>query len=124
MLFGVHGGSCNMFRNYQEPLASDQSAPIGKEAVSNFVRWKDPQTDKLIDQLRVATSEEDQKAAVSELQQIMVDEVPMIPLWYGAKWFQYRTARATGWPNEKDPYASPSDNLLIVTHLKPATSGS
>jgi peptide/nickel transport system substrate-binding protein len=52
----------------------------------------------------------------------MMDQVPMIPLWYGAKWFQYRTARATGWPSEQNPYAAPSDNLLIITSLKPAGS--
>ena len=44
-----------MFRNFQEPLASDQSAPIGQKAVSNFVRWNDPRTDELIDKLRLAT---------------------------------------------------------------------
>jgi peptide/nickel transport system substrate-binding protein len=121
-LFGVHGGSCNMFRNFQEPLASDQSAPIGKKAASNFVRWTDPRTDQLIDQLRVATDEAAQKAAVAELARIMVDQVPMIPLWYGAKWFQYRTKKAVGWPNEKNPYAAPSDNLLIITNLRPAGS--
>jgi peptide/nickel transport system substrate-binding protein len=49
-----------------------------------------------------------------------MDEVPNIPLWYGAKWFQYRTARVTGWPDEKNPYASVSDVLLIITRLRPA----
>ncbi|ROT28190.1 ABC transporter substrate-binding protein [Micromonospora sp. HM5-17] len=121
-LFGVHGGSCNMFRNFQEPLASDQSAPIGQKAASNFVRWTDPRTDQLIAQLRVATDEAAQKAAVAELARIMMDQVPMIPLWYGAKWFQYRTKKAVGWPNEKNPYAAPSDNLLIITNLRPAGS--
>ncbi len=121
-LLGVHGGSCNMFRNFQEPLASDQSAPIGKKALSNFVRWTDPRTDQLIETLRTATEESAQKAAVADLTKVMVDEVPMIPLWYGAKWFQYRTARAVGWPSEDNPYAAPGDNLLIITNLKPATA--
>lgn len=119
-LFGVQGGSCNMFRNFAEPLASDQGAPVGTKAKSNFVRWHDPATDGLLDQLRTATDEAGQKQAVAGLSRIMVDQVPMIPLWYGAKWFQYSTRKATGWPNEKDPYASPSDNLLIITHLRPA----
>ncbi|MER7442614.1 ABC transporter substrate-binding protein [Micromonospora avicenniae] len=120
MLLGVHGGSCNMFRNFQEPLASDQSAPVGKKAVSNFVRWNDPHTDQLIDTLRTATDEAAQKAAVADLTKVMMEQVPVIPLWYGAKWFQYRTTKAVGWPSEDDPYAAPSDNLLIITNLKPA----
>jgi peptide/nickel transport system substrate-binding protein len=123
MLFGVHGGSCNMFRNFQEPLGSSQSAPIGKKALSNFVRWDDPKTDQLLNQLRLATDVTDQKKAVAGLTTIMVDQVPMIPLWYGAKWFQYSTKRATGWPNEKDPFAAGGDNLLVLTNLKPAGKG-
>ncbi|MFB9236522.1 ABC transporter substrate-binding protein [Plantactinospora siamensis] len=119
-LLGVHGGSCNMYRNYYEPLASAASAPIGKQAVSNFVRWQDPHTDQVLDTLANATDENAQKAAVGELSKVMVDQVPVIPLWYGARWFQYRTTRAVGWPNEQDPYAIPTDNLLIITHLKPA----
>lgn len=119
MLLGVHGGSCNMFRNYQEPLASDQSAPVGKKAESNFVRWNDPGTDQLINTLRVATDEPAQKAAVASLAKIMMEQVPMIPLWYGAKWFQYSTKKATGWPNDQNPYAQPDDNLLIITNLRP-----
>jgi peptide/nickel transport system substrate-binding protein len=118
-LFGVHGGSCNMFRNFQEPLASDQSAPVGQKAATNFVRWMDPRTDQLVDTLRVATDDAAQKSAVADLSKIMVDQVPMIPLWYGAKWFQYRTAKAEGWPNEQNPYAAPGDNLLIITNLRP-----
>jgi peptide/nickel transport system substrate-binding protein len=122
MLFGVHGGSCNMFRNFSEPLGSDQSAPIGKKAASNFVRWNDPATDKLLDQLRLATDEAAQKQAVAGLAKVMTDKVPMIPLWYGAKWFQYQTDKAVGWPDEKNPYAAPGDNVLVLTNLKPAGS--
>ncbi|MFI9555686.1 ABC transporter substrate-binding protein [Nonomuraea endophytica] len=119
-LLGVHGGSCNMFRNFAEPLAGDQSAPIGKKAASNFVRWKDAETDRLLGELRVATDEATQKKAVAGLATIMMEQVPVIPLWYGAKWFQYQTDKAVGWPDAKNPYAAPSDNLLIITNLKPA----
>ncbi|MFC4012565.1 ABC transporter substrate-binding protein [Nonomuraea purpurea] len=119
-LFGVHGGSCNMFRNFSEPLGADQGAPIGKKALSNFVRWNDKETERLLEELRVATDESAQKQAVAGLSKIMTDRVPVIPIWYGAKWFQYKTSKAVGWPNEQDPYAAPGDNLLIVTRLKPA----
>ena len=44
----------------------------------------------------------------------------MIPIWYGAKWFQYSTKKAEGWPNEKNPYAAAGDNLVWLTHLVPA----
>ncbi|GAA0909485.1 ABC transporter substrate-binding protein [Virgisporangium aurantiacum] len=119
-VLGVYGGSCNMYRNYQEALSSDVSAPIGQKAVSNFVRWNDPRTDELIDKLFAAQDKDAQKPIVADLAKIMMEQVPVIPLWYGARWFQYSTKKATGWPNEKDPYGMPTDNLLWITNLKPA----
>ena len=120
MMFGVHGGGCNMYANYNDPLDSARTAPIGKRAVSNEVRWKDSRTDKLLGQLRVATSEKAQKKAVAGLVDVMMNDVPVIPIWYGAKWFQYDTTKAEGWPNAKNPYAAGGDNLLVLTHLVPA----
>lgn len=122
MEFGVHGGSCDMFENYDNPLGSDKTAPIGKPAVANFVRWQDPETDRLLAQLGGSPDVEKQKEAVAGLQRIMVEQVPTIPLWYGARWFQYRTKNATGWPSEQDPYAAPGDQLKIMTSLKPASA--
>ena len=119
MTFGVHGGTCNMYTNFDDPLGSDRSAPIGKKADANFVRWHDAKTDELLGQLKVATKEADQKQIVQQLQDVFVDQLPTIPLWYGAKWFQYRTENAENWPNEKNPYAAPDDALLIITNLTP-----
>lgn len=120
LVFDVHGGSCSMFDNYYLPFHSKQSAPAGQQAQSNFIRWEDPETDKLIDQLRQTTKEEDQKKVVYQLEKIMVDKLPTIPLWYGAIWFQYSTKRATNWPTAENPYAKPGDALLIITNLKPS----
>ena len=120
MEFGVHGGSCDMFENFDNPLGTDKTAPIGKPAVANFVRWQDDETDQLLEQLGSSPDESTQKAAVAGLQKIMVEQVPTIPLWYGARWFQYRTKNAVGWPSAKNPYAAPGDQLKIMTQLKPA----
>jgi len=120
MMFGVYGGSCNMYRNYADPMASTRTAPIGKPALSNETRWQDPETDKLLGDLKVASDEASQKEAVAGLANIMMNKVPSIPIWYGAKWFQYDTTRAVGWPNEKDPYSAGGDSLVVLTHLRPA----
>jgi peptide/nickel transport system substrate-binding protein len=122
LLFGVYGGDCNIHKDFADPLSSVQSADIGKKAISNFTRWRDKETDDLLATLSSAGDEKSQQEAAHGLQQIMMEDVPNIPLWYGAKWFQYRTARVTGWPEENDPYAMSSDVLLIVTRLRPAGS--
>ncbi|WP_460459159.1 ABC transporter substrate-binding protein [Angustibacter peucedani] len=122
MTFGVHGGQCTMYQNYDDPLGTDRTAPIGKKALANFVRWQDPTTDDLLKKLRTETDEAKQKEYVAGLQDIMVQQVPTIPLWYGAKFFQYRTEKAAGWPSADDPYAAPDDALLVLTHLTPPKS--
>jgi peptide/nickel transport system substrate-binding protein len=121
MEFGVHGGSCDMFENYDNPLGTDKTAPVGKPAVANFVRWQDGGTDRLLKQLGSSPDEATQKQAVAGLQKIMVEQVPTVPLWYGARWFQYRTKSAVGWPSAQDPYAAPGDQLKMMTQLKPAS---
>ena len=121
LVFGVHGGECNMYRNFAFPLSSAFSAPIGEKASSNFARWEDPATDAIIDQLSHATELEAQQKLVSELENIMVTEMPVIPLWYGATWFEYRTENAVGWPSKDDPYAYPADQHLWLTQLSPTS---
>jgi peptide/nickel transport system substrate-binding protein len=120
LTFAVHGGSCSMYDNYHDMFDSRASAPIGQKAISNFIRWEDPKTDALINQLQQTTDVSSQKRAVYGLEKILVDKFPTIPLWYGAHWFEYSTKHAIGWPNERNPYASPTDGLLIITHLRPA----
>lgn len=119
LVFGVHGGGCNLYDGYRHPLHSEQTAPIGEPAVSNFVRWEDTRTDELLDELAQAQEEDEQKRILAELQRIMVEQVPMVPLWYGAQWFEYRTEKAVGWPSAEDPYGGPGDQLLIITRLRP-----
>jgi peptide/nickel transport system substrate-binding protein len=120
MAFAVPGGSCSMYDNYHDYYYSKASAPVGEKATTNWIRWQDPNTDKLIDQLRQSTDTEAQKQAVQGLEKILTTQFPTVALWYGAHWFQYSTKDAVGWPNEKDPYALTTDNLLIVTHLQPS----
>ena len=120
LTFAVHGGSCSMYDNYHDMFYSKASAPIGQKALSNYIRWEDPKTDALIDQLQRSTDISSQKRAVYGLERILMDKFPTIALWYGAHWFEYSTKHAIGWPNERNPYAGPTDSLLIITHLRPA----
>lgn len=120
MTFGVRAGQCSMFQNYDEPLGSVNTAPIGERATTNEVRWQDAHTDALLAELAGTPEAEEQKPIVHELQQVMVDQVPFIPLWYGGKWFEYTTKNVTGWPNADDPHAGPDNQILIYTRLTPA----
>lgn len=122
--FGVYGGSPDPYLNYFNMLYSKQSAPVGKPAASNYIRWQDPTTDQLLDQLRTTLDQNQQKQIVYKLEKIMVEQFPAISLWYGATWGEYSTKKVTGWPSAQNPYALPApylvDALLVVTNLKAA----
>ncbi len=119
MIFGVYGGDCNVNYDLAQSLSSKLSAPIGKSATSNFARWRDPATDRLLADLGNATTAGARARALGGLERIMLDRVPNIPLWYGGLWFEDRTAKVTGWPSAANPYAGPSDSLVQITHLVP-----
>lgn len=119
VLFTVYGGDCDVYNDLSAPLSSLATAPIGKKAVSNYARWKDPKTDALLDDLSRATGTGNRNTALYGLQRIMLGQVPNIPLWYGGQWFEDRTTKVTGWPSAARPYAGPADSLLIITHLQP-----
>jgi peptide/nickel transport system substrate-binding protein len=117
--FQVHGGGCNMFANYFDNFASAMTAPVGEDAITNFVRYENPDYDALLDQLRVSGDADEQISIVQQLQEIFFNDVPVVDIWYGAHWFQYRTEHAVGWPNQDSPYAQQTDPLLILTNLVP-----
>ncbi len=122
--FQVHGGSCDMFSNFYDNFASERSAPIGEPAVSNWIRFENAQLDELTTELAVTSDRARQMEIVKELQLILYNEIPVIDIWYGALWFEYRTEKAEGWPNAENPYCSPNPNpQLVLINLVPPGEG-
>ena len=89
-------------------LNSSNTAAVGGQATSNFERWSDPTTDRLLAQYASSIDPKVQQEALNGLQTIMVNQVPSIPLVYGATWAEYSTTRFVGWPDQKNPYAVPA----------------
>ena len=109
---------------YNTLLNSANTAPVGKQAASNWSRWSDSNTDKLLNQYASTTDASTQQQDINGLQKIMVEQLPVIPLVYGSTWYEYSTARFTGWPDETHAYAVPGpfetpDAEIVVLHLQP-----
>jgi len=68
----------------------------------NFGRYDNQQMFDLVDQLAATPSDdvEGMKAVCSQIQELMLTEMPMIPLWYNGLWAQYSDAVWTNWPTE------------------------
>jgi peptide/nickel transport system substrate-binding protein len=105
-------------------LYSKGSAPIGKSAGSDWERYSNPQADKLIEQYAATSDSATQHQIVKQLEAIMVNDIPVIPVTEGVDWYQYNTKALAGWVTKGNPFARPAayvnpDWGVMLLHLKP-----
>ncbi len=111
---------------YNSLLGSVNSAPIGQAAATNYERWIDPTTDKLLQEYASTANVTIQKQAMMGIEKIMVQQLPSIALTYEPYWYQYSTAKFVGWPDAQNPYAAPGtaeypDIEYVVLNLRPVS---
>ena len=121
---GNETGGPAPYYELRQLLYSKNSAPIGKNATTNWERYENPAVDKLIDQYGGTTSSALQHSIVKQLEAVMVNEVPVIPVTEGVDWYQYNTKSLSGWVTQQNPYAKPAayehpDWGVMLLHLKP-----
>jgi peptide/nickel transport system substrate-binding protein len=100
----------------------------------NFGRWENQEMFDLVDALAKVrvTDVAGMQAACSQIQQIMLTEMPMIPLWYNGLWAQWSESTWMNWPDENA--ANPTlpttwsgywqmGGLMTLINLEPATTG-
>jgi peptide/nickel transport system substrate-binding protein len=117
-------GGPSPYYELRQLLYGPNSAPIGKLAATNWERYSNPSTDKLIDEYAATTSSAVQHSIVDQLEQVMLSAVPVIPMTEEVDWYQYDTAAFSGWVTPKDPYAQPAiyivpDDEVLLLHLTP-----
>ncbi len=96
-------------------LDSAGTAPIGKVAATNYERYSNPATDALVVQYAASTSAAQQHAIIDQVEQVMLNDLPIIPVVQAVDWYQYDTTSITGWPTSSDPYAQPA-GLRLPRH--------
>src|SRR5205807_10318794 len=74
------------------------TAPVGKQAATNYERYSNKTTDSLLDQYETTTSASEQQSILNKIQQVMVSDVPIIPVIEAVDWYQYDTGTFSGWP--------------------------
>lgn len=118
-------GGPSPYYELRQWLYSPNSAPIGKQASTNFERYSNPATDKLINDYATTTSAATQHQIVDQLEGVMLKDVPLIPVTEEVDWYQYDTKSFTGWATPSDPFAQPAaystpDLGIMLLHLAPA----
>jgi peptide/nickel transport system substrate-binding protein len=101
------------------------SAPIGKPAGSDFGRYSNPQVQTALAQYAGTNDAATQQQALNTLETIVSTQAPVIPLLYGAAWYEYSTKDYTGWPTQSNQYIDPVPNApymeYTLLHLTPAS---
>ncbi|WP_034091048.1 ABC transporter substrate-binding protein [Streptacidiphilus albus] len=121
--YGETGGP-SPYYELRQWLYSTNSAPIGQPAATNYERYSDPATDKLFDQFAATTDLATQKSIMGQLEELMLNDVPVIPVTNAAAWYQYDTKNFSGWVTPQNQYAVPSvwqlpDWGQVLMHLSP-----
>ncbi len=123
--YGSETGGPTPYFELRQLLYSANSAPIGTAAGSNWERYSNPATDALINEYGATTNPATQHSIVDQLEKVMLDDVPVIPVTEEVDWYQYDTSSFTGWVTKSDPYAQPAaynypDWGQMLLHLAPA----
>jgi peptide/nickel transport system substrate-binding protein len=121
--YNTESGGPGPFYELRQLLLSSNSAPIGQQASTNWERYSNPATDALFAEFPSASPAQ-QHQIIDQLEQVMVSDVPVIPVTEGVDWFEYNNTSITGWATQSDPYAQPGPAVTpdfgwVLLHLKP-----
>lgn len=113
----------NPIYELRNTLDSQTSAAIGQTASGDYERWTDSNTDKLFDQFGATTDSSAQHKIMQQIEAIMLEQVPVIPVTESVAWYQYDTKAFAGWPTPSDQYAAPApwnipdwEQVLLKVH--------
>lgn len=100
--------------------------PVGTAGVNgNYGRYRNDAATAALAQYANATDDAGRSAALSTLEQIMVQQMPVIITSAGNLGGEYSTKHWTGWPDDQNPYATGQPTkvtaLDVVLHLTPAS---
>jgi peptide/nickel transport system substrate-binding protein len=120
-------GGPTPYNFYRGQMSSVTARPVGENASENWGRYVSKDADKLLDEFAVTSDPAKQKEIMNKLEMVFVNEAPVIPLFPGPDWYEFSTARFTGFPDKDNNYAPGipyADNpynatLIILTTIKP-----
>ncbi len=115
-------GNGDVYQAFNSLMSTEFYQPVGKSTVNNYERYKNADTQELLDEYKATTDTTRQQEILDQLQQIVYDELPVIGMYYGGLWGLFNTGKFVGWPSAQDPYMAPqnydSAPLLIFTKLR------
>jgi peptide/nickel transport system substrate-binding protein len=121
--YGTPGG-LTPYNVFNPLMNSALSAPIGKTAVGDFERFKSAAADADLAAFAGSDNLAVQKKAMAGLEEIYMQELPLIDFQYTVAWGEYNTKNFVGWPSPSNPYALGTsyytpENELVMLNIRP-----
>ena len=108
---------------YNQVLNSSFASPIGQSSVGDVEHFNSPAVDSLLSQWASATTDAQRQTAMAGVETAMVQQTPLIPLFYNVWFCEWNTNKVTGWPTAGNPYDVPEpagpEAEYVVLHLTP-----
>lgn len=121
------GAAPDPFFVYQTHFHTDNTMPVGENGnpYANVARFSNPEVDAAIDAAGATADMDAKREAYYQIQAIVSEDLPYIPVLIGSTLTEFNNSRATGWPTEDNLYAFPPswaepDSAQILMHIEPA----
>ncbi len=116
ILWGDNG--VTPYRYYDQLLHSRNK---GQMFQSNH-GFNSPEIDAVIDKYANTNDEAEQRDIINQMQEVVAQNLMIIPLFSNPQWYQYSTKRFDGWPTKDNPYVDPNfyaagERVILVTNL-------
>ncbi|WP_040289353.1 ABC transporter substrate-binding protein [Alicyclobacillus hesperidum] len=91
---------------------------------ADWMQFDNPGVNQALEDFAQTTNTARQKQDIYKVEKIVAEQLPTIPLMYGATWYEYNTSKYTNWPSASNAYISPSiwnyeGAAITVMHLHP-----
>ncbi|MHB1930424.1 MAG: ABC transporter substrate-binding protein, partial [Acidimicrobiales bacterium] len=115
----------NAYGNFVPLLQSSLTAPTGKAATGDYERYTNTAVDAALAKYATTNNPSAQQSALNTIEQVMVNEVPVIPLFEATAFGVYSSRHAVGWPSASNPYEAPGPGSpwgeVVILRLKPVS---
>ncbi len=120
-------------KNYQLAISWTNTGPspyflyqnmLNSQGGFNVEQLNNPMINQTLNSFSTTSSPTVQHKDIYTLEKYMAQQLPSIPLVFGATWYEYNDANYTGWPSASNPYINAApwnavSNGIVLTHLRP-----
>jgi len=94
------------------------AALMGEKAEEiSWSRWSSPEAEALLEAYVKTQDQQEHRKIIGQLQRIVAENVPIIPLFSNPSWYEYNDSRFIGWSTADNPFVRPMCFLQVPERL-------